>query len=365
MHRNTYMTINIANFIYNLNYLKKTASKNIIPVIKANAYGTCDYYIAEQLLKQGISLVAVSSIDEALNLRRHNINCDILILGYVKKEDLKLVKAYNFSIITSTEDDIFSLNEQELNHIKFHIKIDSGMHRLGIQADNVKKIFEHLKANGAVIEGIMTHFACSDQKGQLVTKQQYQVFKKAVTSINHNFKYIHCSNTDAAIDFHEDLSTHIRTGLGLWGYTSHESDLKPVLALYSEISNWRKLKDGEHLGYGYRYTSDGQGYIGVIPIGYADGLSRLNSNRTVYINNHKATIVGNICMDQCFIHSNEKLSFGDRVEIFGPNIKLDKMAKELNTIPYEIITTISDRVNRSFIDEKGHEIFSYCPRFDK
>ncbi len=363
MHRNTYMVINTDSLIHNIDYLKNHNHKEIIPVIKANAYGTCDYYIAKLLQKHNISLLAVSSLDEAINLRLHEVTCDILILGYVDIKDLHLVKEYNLSIITVSEDYTYSIKE-DIKDIKFHLKIDSGMHRLGINPKNAKEIFDYLFNKGAIIEGIMTHYACSDEKDNINTKHQFELFKEAYNSINHKFKYIHASNTDASINFHEELTNYIRVGLGLWGYSDYKSELKPCLSLYSEVINVRKLNENEGVGYGLKYKSDGKGYIEVLPIGYADGLIRKNSGGQVYVNNVMGTIVGNICMDQCFIYTDEKCKLHDKVEIFGSHIPLEDVAKRLDTIPYEAITNLSDRINRIFINDSNEIEFVKSPRFE-
>lgn len=363
MHRNTYLTINIDNLLYNINYLKSISNKDIIPVIKANAYGTCDYYVAKLMQENGIKIVAVSSLDEALKLRSHNINIDILILGYVNKNDLPLLKKYDLSMITISEEYIFSLKE-ELNGIKFHIKIDSGMHRLGIKPTNAKDIFDYLKKYNAKIDGLMTHYACSDESDETFTSKQYQEFKKAYEAIGSDLKYIHTSNTDASIHFSDDVSSHIRVGLGLWGYSTFKNDLKPTLSLYSEVIATRKLEKGEGLGYGLKYISDGDNYISILPIGYADGLLRKNSGGKVYIGNEIATIVGNICMDQCFIKSKNRYDVHTKVEIFGKHIKLQDISKRLDSIPYEIITNLSDRINRIFIDNDNNIKYIVSPRFE-
>lgn len=363
MHRNTYLTINIDSLLYNIEYLKNISNKDIIPVIKANAYGTCDYFIAKVLEESGIDIVAVSSLDEALKLRSHNISIDILILGYVNKKDLALIKKYHLSIITISENYIYSL-KGELKDLKFHIKIDSGMHRLGISPNNAKEIYDYLNLHGAKVEGLMTHYACSDNPDDFFTNKQYQTFKEAFNAIGTNLKYIHTSNTDASIKFQDGISSHIRVGIGLWGYSNTKSELKPALSLYSEVIESKKIEKGEGVGYGLKYTSDGNKYISVLPIGYADGLIRKNSGGKVYIKNEIATIVGNICMDQCFIESQNKYDEHTKVEIFGKHIKLEDMAKRLDTIPYEIITNLSDRINRIFIDDAKNIKYVVSPRFE-
>lgn len=363
MSRNTILTINIDNLLFNLDYLKRINHKNIIPVIKADAYGTCDFYVAKLLASKGIKLVAVSSIDEAIHLRRHGIDIDILILGYVSIEDLSLVKQYDLSIITVNEDYIFGLND-ELRTIKFHIKIDTGMHRLGIQGENISEILNHLIDHGAIVEGIMTHFAKSDEKDEEYTKLQFERFNEAIKKADYSFKYIHCDNTDASLNFKDDVTNYMRIGLGMWGYSSFESKLKPCLELTSEIVECKSLNKGEALGYGLKYESDGSGYISILPIGYADGLLRNNSMRSVCIEGEKATIVGNICMDQCFIKTSKPYELHTKVEIFGSHIPLEMMAQELNVIPYEIITNISDRVKRVFVDSDDNILFEIIKRFE-
>ena len=363
MYRHTYMRIDIDAMLKNIEYLAKINKKGVIPVIKANAYGTYDIYVAKVLREHGYGLLAVSSLDEALNLRLSGDRGDILILGYVKREDFNLLKRYDLTVITFDYDIFDALDEKILNGLKVHLKVESGMHRLGVESDKLLKLDAYLRSKGAKVEGIMTHFACSDDPLELNNDRQFATFKNTLAKINHPFKYIHCANTDAAINYHDDLSNYIRIGLGMWGFSSFASDLKPAISFYTSISHIQKVPKGEGVGYGLRYISDGKGYIAVLPVGYADGLWRSNSGRRVYINGKYCSLVGNLCMDQCFVKIDELWPLETEVEIFGEHLPLPRMAKELNTIPYEIITNIGNRVSRVFVDEKGEELFVYNERF--
>ena len=170
------------------------------------------------------------------------------------------------------------------------------------------------------------------------------------------------SATDAAILIDDDICNYQRIGIGLLGYSSYETDLKPAISLYSEVIVCKQLEKGETVSYSRNYTSDGTGYILTIPLGYADGLYRSNTGKQVYIDGEYATIVGNICMDQLMIHSENPHKVGSLVEIFGEHISIEQRAAQLNTITYELITGFSDRLRRIYISD-NKIIKSIDPRF--
>lgn len=346
MHRKTYLEINEDNIRYNIKQLKEVSSKKLIAVIKANAYGTSDIRVAKLAQKEGVDLLAVSSIEEAIHLKRNGIDTDILILGEVDPNYFSIVQTYSFHIVTVSKDYVIN-NADKLAGIKVHIKLNTGMNRIGILPSEAKEVFNILKEHNAAIVGIMTHYVSSDDNDEL-TKKQYEIFKETVKSLDYNFKYIHSCNTDATLSLKDEVSNYVRCGLGIHGYSARENNLKPALALYTEIVNVKQVNEGEGVSYGHHYISDGTGYILTLPIGYADGFIRSNTNKQVYIDGEYCRIVGSVCMDQMMVKCDEPHKVGDKVELFGEHISLVKRAEELKTITYEIITNISDRVSRVF-----------------
>ncbi|MBQ6367996.1 MAG: alanine racemase [Erysipelotrichaceae bacterium] len=360
MYRNTYLLINTDSYRANVNTLRHTAGKELIAVIKANAYGVGDIEAAALAMKEGVRFFAVSSIEEAIHLRKRGVRGEILILGYVDLNFLDLVKEYNLSLVTVSKDYFSSI--PNLTGVKIHLKIDTGMHRIGILPEQAPEVLASLNIRGADICGIMTHYARSDEKDEVYTDQQYRRFRKVIEELHYPFRYIHTCNTDASINFDDPFSTHVRCGLGLCGYSSFDSMLKPALALKSEVINCKRVERGEPVSYGGHYVSDGEGYILTLPIGYADGINRKYTGNDVYIEGEYAPIVGSICMDQCMIHTQRPYPVGTPVEFFGQHIALEKMAETLGTIPYEILTGLSDRVSRRYIDNEGNVLKESTPR---
>lgn len=349
MLSNTYLKINLDNYRFNINYLKQHSNKNLIAIVKANAYGAVDYKCAKILNDEGIDFFGVSSLLEALSLRRHGIKGEILILGYINPRYLDTVIKNSLSIATVSKDYIDELLKYDISGLKVHLKIDTGMNRIGLFKDEVKDVLHKLLDKGAKVEGIFTHYATSDENLEF-TAVQYQRFKEVLDSLNYNFRYIHASNTDAAIAFKDEVSNYVRCGLGLLGYSSYKSELKPCVSLHSKVINTKLAKKDTAISYGQHYRLSQDEYIATVAIGYADGLLRHNSGHHVYIDGEYAEIVGSICMDQMMVHINKPVAINSDVEIFGEHISLYDMAKDNQTIPYEILTSISDRVTRVYVD---------------
>ena len=347
MFRKAYIEVNLDKIRYNVEYLKKRSDKDIIGVIKANGYGTIDYMEASILKEAGISFFAVSSLDEAINLREKGISDEILILGCVSKDEMNIVRDNNFSIVTLSRKFV---SEADLKDVKVHLKLDTGMNRIGVEPDEARDILDVLLQKGARVEGVMSHFSSADSDLEYSNKQ-YELFRNCVKSLAYDFKYIHMSATDASLIINDDICNYHRIGLGLLGYSAYETDLKPCIRLLAHVSMCKKLQSGETVSYGRHYTSDGKGYLLTIPIGYADGFFRSNAGKKVFVENEYGTIVGSICMDQLMIHTDEYHAEDSIVELFGEHIDIDKRAEELNTITYELLTSLSDRLTHVFIKD--------------
>ena len=353
MFRNSYVEIDLDSIKNNADYFIKHSNKKLIGVVKANGYGTIDYMEALALKEVGVDFFAVSSLDEAMRLREHGIKDKVLILGYVPEAGMDLIREKDFSIVTLSKDFVLNAN---LKNVNVHLKINTGMNRIGIRPDEAKEVSELLKEKGANIEGIMSHFSSADTDKEYSLKQ-YETFKQCVASIQHTFSYIHMNATDSALFLNDDICNAQRIGLGLLGFSSYDAGLKPAVRLFSEVSMVKKLEKGETVSYGRHYTSDGQGYILTLPIGYADGFYRANTGKPVYIKEEYGTIAGSICMDQLMVHTDSYHEVGTKVELFGDHISIVDRAKELGTITYELLTSLSDRLTRVYIkDGKTYKV---------
>ena len=232
-----------------------------------------------------------------------------------------------------------------------HIKIDTGMNRIGLKT---KTEFEDVLRNYPKdifqIDGVFTHFATADDPLQNdAYENQLNMFYDIVG--DHQFRYIHCQNSASMMYHHEEKSNLARIGIAMYGVdpAGEESvHLKQVMSLYSRVVMIKKIKKGEKIGYGLTYTAPEDEYIATLPIGYADGFIRANQGRDVYIQGKYYPIVGRVCMDQMMVKVDEHIKVHDEVEIFGDHMTLSRMAKELKTIPYEIVCLISERVERIY-----------------
>ncbi len=347
MFRKTYVEVNLNSIRNNVRFFKNNSGKRIIGVIKANGYGVIDYMEAKVLIDEGVDFIAVSSLDEALRLRNHDIDVKILVLGYVPLECMDLVRKNNISVITLSKDYVL---EADLKDVNVQMKINTGMNRIGILPEESKEVLEILKNKGAKIEGIMSHFSSSDSDIEY-SKKQYELFKDCVRSLQYDFSYIHMNATDSSIILSDDFCTHHRIGLGLLGFSSYDTALNPSIRVFSEVTMVKKLNKGDTVSYGRHYTSDGSGYILTLPIGYADGFYRSNTGKKVYINGEYGTIAGSVCMDQMMIHTKNRYEPGTLVEIFGEHVSIEERAKELGTITYELLTSLSDRISRIYVED--------------
>jgi len=363
LYRDSYIKINIDNFKHNLDYLKKISNKKLIAVVKANAYGCGDYEIAKILEEFGINFLAVSSLDEALSLRHQGIKSKILILSYVNPEFLDVLIENNLTMTLSSIDLAQELAKKNLKDLKIQIKVDTGMNRIGLRS--LEEVQDALKLLSNNVEGIFTHYALSDDQNSNMTYKQYKKFESIIKKVNYSFKYIHTCNTDATINFDDKISNHVRCGLGMFGLSSYDTPLKPVVSLYSKVINCKLVEKGSSIGYGATYQTKEAEWIITIPIGYADGWIRSNQGRRAYINNESsATFVGRICMDQSMLKVDHQLKIGTEVELFGSHISINEVASELNTISYEILTILSDRLTKVYY-YNDHQIRSFTPRFEK
>lgn len=358
MYRNSYIEVDLDALEANAKYFIEKGGKEVIGVVKANGYGIDALEEVLTLKKAGVSFFAVSSLDEALDLRRNGIEDKILVLGCVPANEMELIRNNGISIVTLSKDFV---ENTDLRNVKVHLKLDTGMNRIGVEVDEAKQILDLLKEKGAIIEGVMSHFSSADFDEEY-SKKQYDLFRNCVLNLNYEFPYIHMSATDASLLIDDDICNAHRIGLGLLGYSSQKAELHPCVKLCSEVSMVKKLNKGETVSYGRHYTSDGEGYLLTIPLGYADGFYRSNTGKKVYCENEYGTIVGSICMDQMMILTSSYHPVGTKIELLGGHIDIEERAAELNTITYELLTSLSDRLTRHYL-QNGSIIRKIDPRF--
>lgn len=353
-YRDTHAVIHLNYLKDNVDVLYQKVQKPMMAIIKANAYGHGYQQVADVLKDHSsIAMFGVATLKEAIDLRKAGVDKDILVLGAIPLEDLDMVIDYDITLTLYSKEYMQEIIYLYHHHkpVKVHIKIDTGMNRLGIKSkEEFEDILCSCPSHIFQIDGVFTHFATADDPTQdKAYDQQLHRFNQIVGQ--HQFKYIHCQNS-ASMMYHDATHSNItRIGIAMYGIDPAGEEceqLKQVMSLYTKVAMVKKVKKGEHIGYGYTYQTQEDEYIATLPIGYADGFIRANQGRCVYINGQEYPIVGRVCMDQMMVKVDESVKIHDQVEIFGEHISLARMAKELNTIPYEITCLVSERVERIY-----------------
>ena len=357
--RPTVLEINLDNFEYNLNQIKNKLKPEtkIMPVIKANAYGT---YINKRLdILNKFDIVAVAIVDEGEDLRKLGYEKEIFVLNQPDINEIEKITKNNLTIGLSSIEFLKEVKKQNKD-LRVHIEIETGMGRTGVTLEKIEEFIEEIKNTKNIkVEGIYTHLSSADNDEEY-TKQQLKIFSEAVEKITkkiNTIKYIHSSASNGIVNYPEGQYNLVRAGMILYGYESGEGikekiDLKPVAKLKSKITYLKEVEKGTSISYGRRFITKKKSKIATIPIGYADGLRRCLSNKgEVLINGKKAPIIGSVCMDSFMADVTDlpEVKLGDTVYIWdNEKITLDELAKKCDTINYEIISTISDRVPREF-----------------
>ena len=357
-YRDTWAEIDLDAITHNVKQIKDLhPTKEIFAVVKANGYGHGDAEVSKVAIEAGVSCLAVSGLDEALRLRQSGIEVPILVLGMTRLKDVALAAENNISLTAHDEVWINHLVSLPLEKkIKVHLKIDSGMHRLGLMTEEqVQKNFNMLKTAPMVeVEGVFTHMATADSDKEYLD-YQIQNFKNLISNLDlSGVKYVHLENTATLLQKEFDFDHAIRLGIGLYGvnpdanFIPIDFDLKPALKLLSNLVQVKQIKKGDKVGYGSTYEAKNDEWIGVVPIGYADGWIRLHQGRCVIVEGHECEIVGRVCMDQMMIRLPKQFPMGTTVTLIGDGMPVERVAKEIGTISYEILCLISDRVPRVY-----------------
>lgn len=342
------------NLKYNIDYIKnKIGNRNIIAMVKANAYGLGDKIISKEFVKLGINAFGVANVYEGMQLRKCGINNAMILVTCVSVgEEIEYAIENNISLSVSDIEnikEISSIAAKKNKIAKIHIKLDTGMTRLGFNKDNIIINFNNiLKYENIYVEGIYTHLSCADSDREY-TKEQIIQFEEIVTQLSkvYGFEYIHILNSDGT-ELYSDMTTidtHVRVGISMYGYSKN---MKPVSKLTAPVIHITNIDKYTKVGYGGTYIAKPNTKIAVIKIGYADGISRTLSNKLkVTINNIECSQVGNICMDMMMVDvTNVDVKINDEVVLWDYSDNLDKMASCSNKIVYEVISNLGDRIER-------------------
>lgn len=375
MFNRAWAEISLDNIAHNVREIRRVTNKKaeIMGVVKADAYGHGVLEVAKTLLGSGVGRLAVSMLDEAIQLRKNDIEVPILILSYTDPKRAEEIILNDVTQTVFSHDLAEALSSAAIRlgrDVKIHIKIDTGMTRVGFMPgySAVKNVVQISKLPGIIIEGIFTHFASADETDRSYTMMQFERFMSICSELNRIGVYIpvkHAANSAAVIQFPETHLDMVRPGIILYGlYPSGEVDkqridLKPAMTLKANVILVKDVEKNTPVSYGRIFTTDRDSRIATVPIGYADGYSRLlNSKAVVLINGERVPVVGKICMDQCMADvtdMNKCAVVGDEVVIFGKQgeeeISIEEVASAVGTINYEVVCVIGKRIPRFYLQD--------------
>lgn len=360
--------INLSNLVHNLRELKRILPQdcNVMAVVKANAYGHGAIAVSKELNRYGVNHFAVATASEGITLRKNGVRGEILVLGYTHYNEVQLLNRYKLTQTIIDNEYAKVLNSFGYK-IKVHIKIDTGMNRLGERPEKFADILQMYKYDYLIVEGTYTHLCRADsieERDIGFTRNQIITFYKIIDRLkqcNVDTKKLHIQSSYGVLNYPELKCDYARIGIALYGNLSKHGDvvkenleLRPMLSLKSRIALIKNVKKDETIGYGNNFITQTDCKIAVISIGYADGLPRNLSHSKSYIlvNGQKAKIIGNICMDQLTadVTAIEDIKQGDIVTVIGQDrselITAEMLAKASNTITNELLCRIEDRVNR-------------------
>ena len=399
MYRKTYVEVNIDNLKNNVENIVNNYNeyKYYFGVVKGNCYGHGTTYVINELIDSGINYLAVSNLEEALEVRNINNKIPVLILEPIHLEYLDICIKNNITITVHDYDYAKELLNIKLdNKIKIHFKIDSGMNRLGFKNKNeINEIFHKFKENINIeVEGIFTHFATlgiNDKNWDM----QLERFKYLTADINlKEIPIVHLAKSSVFLEHPKiNFANGIRIGIAMYGYDPkpvfNESgfknklrkikreylkrknnvsstnlnipfELKPAFNMYTELIQIKEIKKGEFVGYGASYIACENIRIGILPVGYDDGIFRRSKNRFVSINNKKYQIIGDIGMGMCAVKIDNSVKITDKVVLIGEDISIKEVAKHIGTTIYEVMCNVGKNVPRVY--KKNNEIVGIVER---
>ena len=368
----TWAEINIDALISNFREIRRITDKNskIMATVKADAYGHGYLEVARALADEGADAFSVALVEEAIQLRKSGFKQPVLVLGSIPEENYLQAIENDISLTVFSGEAAMSISrvaEKCGKRAKIHIKLDTGMSRLGyvIGEENkkvVEEILEISKLPAVEIEGVFSHFSTSDEEDKSYTILQLERFKSVCDALKEKGLsdiICHIANSGAIMMYPEAHMDMVRPGIILYGlYPSNDVDksrlsLKPVMTLKTEITNIKTLEKGRGISYGKEYITDGPTKVATVPIGYADGYVRSTAKEgMMLVSGQKVKILGRICMDQCMIDVTDvnNINVGDEVIVFSDKeILADDVAKWTGTINYEVVCLVSKRIPRVYI----------------
>ena len=374
--RRTWAEIDLDALAHNYGVIRRTVrpSCKIMSVVKADAYGHGAEFVAPLLQELGSDWFAVSNLEEAIQLRNHQITKPILILGFTPPENADLLAKYQITQAVYSLSYAMALGKMAASYqaeIDIHIKVDTGMSRIGFMYQNeedagsLEEIVRACQVDGLKAKGIFTHFAVSDEKeeGRKYTLEQYRHFTSCISALEKRgvfFELRHCCNSGGVMDYSEMCLDMVRPGIILYGLwpsqkLAGQMDLHPAMELKSTVSLVKEVRPGTAVSYGCTYHADSRKRIATVPIGYADGYARQYGGRAeMLVQGHRAPVIGRVCMDQLLLDITgiPNVREGDTVTVFGRDgeefLSVDELSQLGGSINYETVCLVGKRVPRIY-----------------
>ncbi len=366
IHRDAWVEINLESIAHNIREFRKNipADKKMLGIVKADAYGHGSIMTAPIMLASGIDMLGVASIDEGLDLRNEKISCDILVVG--------AVPVWSFEVATENDISISIFSEAHLNACKqayertgikpkVHIKLNTGMNRIGLEPDNAVEFIKKAQtADYLDLKGIFTHLANAEDIEK--TEKQFEIWNRITNAVDTKGLLLHALNTAGSMKYYDEIKYNmVRMGIAIYGLepdlpegVKFKPELKQVMGLKGRITNIHTMKKGQGISYGYSYVADKDIKVATIPIGYADGVPRALSNKIfAELNGYKIKQIGNITMDQMmFDITGIDATEGDIITLLNDSDKdlsIDNWAKIVGTINYELTCRLKVRLPRVYV----------------
>jgi alanine racemase len=364
-YRDTWAEVDLDRIKNNVKEISGHLSEDVelIAVVKANAYGHGDLQVAEAALEAGASMLAVAFMDEALALRKKGITAPILVLGASRPGDVNIA-AEEGIILTVFQKEWLEKAKEVLKKdaaLLLHIKIDTGMGRIGIRTVEELKSVERLITEDPRLQlhGIYTHYATADELDDTYFNRQLASFKGMLSALDQLPPIVHSSNSAAALMHPDARFNAVRIGIVMYGLAPSMEiapelpvELQEAFTLHSRIVHVKKLEKGEKVSYGATYEAPEEIWVGTLPIGYADGWIRRLQGQEVLVDGQRSPIIGRICMDQCMVRLPNEVPVGTVATLIGSqeqeSISINEIASKLETINYEVPCIISSRVPRLY-----------------
>lgn len=369
VQRPTIAEINLDHLTHNFREIQRHVPSKVMAIIKANAYGHGLVSVAKHFTKLGVDQLGVAFVEEGVALRKAGIKIPILILGGILEEQISHFLSFDLEITVSSLyklRQVEEVSEQLKKRAVIHLKIDTGMERVGVHSYSARPLIEAaVCSKWCELKGVYSHLACSDNPSSPLTKVQVERFYEALSifdKIGAPMPMRHLANSGGILHFPETHFDIVRPGIILYGVFPDPAarrdilDLKPVLSLKSKVVYFKVTKKGRSISYGATWTAEKDTRIATIPIGYGDGYARAMSNKgDVLIRKKHFPIVGRVCMDQFMVNIGEDSAYvGDEVILIGKmgdnQISVEQFAEKIGTIPYEVLTGLNDRLPRVYVD---------------